>query len=280
MNWLELADGVYARRYEELDLTVGLVVGSERCLVVDVRGDVDQGAELAAAVREITPLPWSVVYTHAHFDHAFGTTPFLPCDVWAHEGCVAELAEFGEQARRKWMAKMESENRPEMAAALERTEITLPGKLVTDTAVIDLGGRTAVLRFLGRAHTDHDLFVHVPDAGIIYAGDAVENAPFEARFPAEKASSQAGFSAYSFNDGSSLEEWPAVMDAILALEPRIIVAGHGDPVDGPFIEKHRDGLRELLALKTAIAAGDLTTDEAVVRSSYPDDVTKAALATS
>lgn len=265
MNWLELADGVFARRYEELDLTVGLVVGSERCLVVDVRGDVEQGAELAAAVREITPLPWSVVYTHAHFDHAFGTTAFLPCDVWAHEGCLTELATHGEGARRKWMKHYESENRPEMAEALERTVLTMPDHLVTDTAEIDLGGRTAVLRFLGRAHTDHDLFVHLPDAGIVFAGDAVENA-------------EAGFSAYSFNEDSALTEWPGVMDAILALEPRHIVAGHGDPVDTAFITKHRDGLRELLALKTAIAAGDLTTDEAVARSPYPDDVTKAALA--
>ncbi|WP_409495192.1 MBL fold metallo-hydrolase [Amycolatopsis sp. cmx-11-12] len=267
MTWLELADGVYARRYEELDLTVGLVVGTDRCLVVDVRGDVEQGAELAAAVREVTPLPWSVVYTHAHFDHAFGTTAFLPCDVWAHEGCLTELTEFGEQARLKWMAKMESENRPEMAAALERTVITMPGRLVTDTAEIDLGGRVVVLRFLGRAHTDHDLFVQVPDAGVIYAGDAVENA-------------EAGFSAYSFNEDSSLIEWVGVMDAILALEPKTVVAGHGDPVDTAFIEKHREGLRELIALKAQIAAGDLTTDEAVARSSYPGDVTTAALATS
>ncbi|WP_181777193.1 MBL fold metallo-hydrolase [Amycolatopsis pittospori] len=266
MTWLELADGVYARRYEELDLTVGLVVGSERCLVVDVRGDVEQGAELAAAVREITPLPWSVVYTHAHFDHAFGTTPFLPCDVWAHEACGAELTTYGEGARLKWIEHYLGENRPEMAKALERTEIIAPDKLVVDTTEIDLGGRTVVLRFLGRAHTDHDLFVHVPDAGIVYAGDAVENA-------------EAGFSAFSFNDGTSLAEWPEVMDGILALEPRVIVAGHGDPVDVAFIEKHRDGLRELVALKTKIAAGDLTTDEAVARSSYPDDVTRAALET-
>ncbi|ANN19705.1 MBL fold metallo-hydrolase [Amycolatopsis orientalis] len=266
MTWLELADGVYARRYEELDLTVGLVVGGERCLVVDVRGDVEQGAELAAAVREITPLPWSVVYTHAHFDHAFGTTAFLPCDVWAHEACLTELTTYGEGAREKWIAHYLEENRPEMAKALEHTEITMPDRLVTDTAEIDLGGREVVLRFLGHAHTDHDLFVHVPDAGVLYAGDAVENA-------------EAGFSAFSFNDGSSLPGWTAVMDAILTLEPKIIVAGHGDPVDTAFIAKHRDGLRELVALKTRIEAGDLTTDEAVATSPYPDDVTRAALET-
>lgn len=266
MKWLELSNGVYARRYEELDLTTGLVVGAESCLVIDTRGDVEQGAELVAAVRKITPLPWSVVYTHAHFDHSFGTTPFLPCDVWAHEGCATEMAEHGESARLKWIEHYRAENRPEIAEALERTVLTLPGRLIAGTAEIDLGGRKAMLRFLGNAHTDHDLFVHVPDAGVVFTGDALEHA-------------EHGFSAFSFNDGSNLEEWPSVLDALLALEPRVVVPGHGDPVDREFVRRQREGLRELIGLKAEIAAGNLTTDEAVARSSYPDDVTRAALAT-
>ncbi|GAA0939763.1 hypothetical protein [Virgisporangium aurantiacum] len=56
-RWIEAADGVLVRRYQELDLSVGLVVGGESCLVVDTGGDAGQGAE-PAAVREVTPLPW------------------------------------------------------------------------------------------------------------------------------------------------------------------------------------------------------------------------------
>jgi hypothetical protein len=36
---VEVGDGVLARRYREFDLTVGLVLGAERALVVDTRGD-------------------------------------------------------------------------------------------------------------------------------------------------------------------------------------------------------------------------------------------------
>src|SRR5699024_5035052 len=77
-QWIELGDGVFARRHDELDLTTGLVVGAERCLVIDTRGDCDQGAELAGAVRTVTTLPWTLVYTHAHVDHAWGGEAFLP----------------------------------------------------------------------------------------------------------------------------------------------------------------------------------------------------------
>ncbi len=60
-QWIELADGVLVRRYAELDLSVGLVIGDHGALVVDTRSNPDQGAELQAAVREVTREPCSVV---------------------------------------------------------------------------------------------------------------------------------------------------------------------------------------------------------------------------
>jgi glyoxylase-like metal-dependent hydrolase (beta-lactamase superfamily II) len=94
-RWIELADGVLARRYTELDLSVGLLVGDRSCLVVDTRSDPGQGAELHAAVRDVTRLPCSAVLTHAHFDHCLGTAAFLPATVWAHPRCRDDLAQGG-----------------------------------------------------------------------------------------------------------------------------------------------------------------------------------------
>ena len=34
MSWTEVAEGVHLSRHEELDLTTGLVIGAERCLVM------------------------------------------------------------------------------------------------------------------------------------------------------------------------------------------------------------------------------------------------------
>ncbi|SFW72838.1 MBL fold metallo-hydrolase [Amycolatopsis australiensis] len=265
-RWIEAADGVHARRYEELDLTVGLVVGAERCLVVDTRGDLQQGAELAAAVRELTPLPWAVVYTHAHFDHAWGTEAFLPCEVWAHEGCRAELTEHAEASRANWIAYYREQGEADIAEAIARTTIAAPDHVFTDRTELDLGGRTAVLLHPGPAHTHHDAVVHVPDAGVLFAGDVVENA-------------EHGFSAFSFSSESDLTAWPDAFSAILDLEPRVVVPGHGDPVDAEFVRYHRDGLHELVSLKAAMGRGETTEVAAVAASRYPGDVTLAALAT-
>jgi len=265
-RWVEVAKGVYARRYEELDLTVGLVVGADRCLIVDTRGDLEQGAELAAAVRELTPLPWSVVYTHAHFDHAWGTEQFLPCEVWAHARCAPALNEDVDIVRTDWIAYYETEGKPEIADAISRTTITEPNHTFTDQVELDLGGRTAVLLHPGRAHTDHDVVVHVPDAAVVFTGDVVEHA-------------EHGFSAYSFSEGTDLRAWPDALDTILALEPRIVVPGHGEPVDTGFVAHHRDGLHELITLRTRVRSGEMTEREAVAASRYPHDVALAALAT-
>jgi glyoxylase-like metal-dependent hydrolase (beta-lactamase superfamily II) len=265
-RWIEVADGVHARRYAELDLTVGLVVGTERCLVVDTRGDVEQGTELAAAIREITPLPWTVVYTHAHFDHAWGTEAFLPCEIWAHEGCAAELSADPDARRATWEAHYRKEGKPEIADAISRTAITGPGHTFTGRVELGLGGRTAVLLHPGPAHTGHDVVVHIPDAAVVFAGDVVENA-------------EAGFSEFSFSSETDLTAWPDAFDVILALEPRVVVPGHGDPVDAEFVRYHRDGLHELISLKAGVGRGETTEVAAVAASRYPGDVTLAALAT-
>lgn len=67
-TWTEVADRVFVRRHESMDLNVTVVVGAGACLVVDTRASEVQGRDLAAAIRTITPHPWVVVNTHFHFD--------------------------------------------------------------------------------------------------------------------------------------------------------------------------------------------------------------------
>jgi glyoxylase-like metal-dependent hydrolase (beta-lactamase superfamily II) len=81
-GWQEIGDGVFVRHHRSLDLNCGLVVGEGACLVVDTRSHLAEAAELIDAVRTITPHPWTVVNTHAHYDHCFGNAAFRPATVW------------------------------------------------------------------------------------------------------------------------------------------------------------------------------------------------------
>lgn len=258
-RWIELGDGVLVRRYAELDLSIGLVLGDGQCLVVDARGDLVQGAELAAAVREVTTMPWTLAITHAHWDHCFGTASLLPSAVWAHENCRADLAVNGRRQRDDVVAWYSAQGRVEDAEHVADVEPVLPDRTVAARAELDVGGRRVVLAYFGPGHTDGDLVVHVPDAGVVYAGDLVEQgAPpaFEDAFPVS---------------------WPAAVDGILGLAPDVVVPGHGEPVDADFVAGQRAELAIVAALCTEAVAGGYSRPAALARSPYPADVLGTAI---
>jgi glyoxylase-like metal-dependent hydrolase (beta-lactamase superfamily II) len=122
------------------------------------------------------------------------------------------------------------------ADRVRRAPLDPPDALVDDVAVLDVGGREVVLRFLGRGHTDHDLVVEVEEEGVVFAGDLVEEgAPpaFEDAVPAE---------------------WPATLGRVHALARGPVVPGHGAVVDAGFVGAQR---AELLAVLAAVRSGRL-----------------------
>ncbi|GAB4007075.1 hypothetical protein GCM10029992_59760 [Glycomyces albus] len=76
-----------------------------------------------------------------------------------------------------WAAKYRREGREEAARRIGRSRLVPPNCLVTGAVGLNLGGRTAVLRQAGLAHTDNDMVVEVPDAGVLFAGDLLEQGP-------------------------------------------------------------------------------------------------------
>ncbi|SER94696.1 Glyoxylase, beta-lactamase superfamily II [Lentzea xinjiangensis] len=194
---IEIAPGVFVRRHTELDLTLGLITGSGDSLVVDAGLD----PVFARAAR-----PSRIVLTHNHFDHVLATEAFLPCEVWAHEDCVVDGRVLDERAKY-------------YDDPFEGT-LVAPTHTFRESVTLDVGGRRVDLHHFGPAHTSHDVVVHVPDAGVVFAGDLVE----------EGAEPQAGPDATPSN-------WRAVLDRVLALGPRVVVPGHGNPVDARFVRE-------------------------------------------
>ncbi|GAA1863957.1 MBL fold metallo-hydrolase [Pseudonocardia alni subsp. carboxydivorans] len=248
-RWLELADGVLARRHDELDLTTGLVLGTSAALVIDTRGDTAQGAELAAAVRAVTALPVVVALTHAHFDHCFGTAAFPGAPVYAQAGCAGALLATAAAQRAHWTrhyrdagntgsSGASGSSAAATADALAATVPVLPDHPVcarpASVHPLDLGGRVVQLVHPGPGHTGHDLVVHVPDAGVLFAGDLLENG-----------------APPSFGPDSYRRDWAAAVGLLLevgaapaATGTRVFVPGHGDPLSpDEAAAQHADLLR-------------------------------------
>lgn len=249
-TWRELAQGVYVRRHSELELNCGLVIGAERALVIDTRSTTRRGEELAASVREITPLEQVVVNTHAHYDHCFGNAAFRESQIYAHVGAADDLRATAEHQRQQVVEHLRRTDREELAQTYLDTEIVVPFYLVEEDTRIDLGGREVYLLYGGRGHTDHDLAVSVPDAGVVFWGDLIEQGADPA-----------------MEDSFPLE-WADTVQRILEKAPdhTVAVPGHGDVVDQAYVLAQQEQLAQLAAtLEDARAEGIREVDRLVAK---------------
>lgn len=246
--WDELGDGVFRRRYQSLDLNVGVVAGSAGLLVVDSRASHRQARELLREVKALSAAPVRfVVNTHYHWDHCWGNALFPDADIWGHAVTRDTLLGRGEEMKEA-IRSIASD-----PAEIDEIEITPPEYVFEDRQTIDIGDRAVDLRYLGRGHTDSDIVVIVPDAEVIFAGDLVE----EGAPP-------------SFGDSYPVE-WPATLGRLSALVHGVVVPGHGDVVDQAYVDGQRE---ELQAVADLVA----TSDADLSQGPYPLAVMQAALA--
>lgn len=250
----EIGDGVYRRRYESLDLNIGVVVGAEAVLLVDSRASHRQADQLRDELKTLTDLPvgW-VVNTHFHWDHTWGNARFPEAALWGHERCRSEMIDNGEAARQRVLEWMPAEHH----AAVSEVVITPPTETFASSALLDIGGRVVELRYHGLGHTNSDIVVRVTDAGVLFAGDLLE----EGAPP-------------SFGDSYPLD-WAQTLDSI-RLESTV-VPGHGDVVDAAFVTTQQN---EIEAIADATRMGyreDAPVESLIDAGPYPPEPMRQAV---
>lgn len=258
----EVADRVFVLRYPVLDVNVTLVVGDGAALVVDTLSTAAQAAQWLAAIRAVTAAPLTIVNTHAHFDHSFGNAVLAEGGrpIWAHEAAAAQLRLRGEHWRQTWYAQWAARE-PELAEGLATVPLQPPDHVVHTDATLDVGGRSVQLHHPGRAHTDGDLVVRVPDADVLVLGDVVEQG-----------------AAPDFGDAYPLE-WP---DSLATVLPRltaatVVVPGHGALVDRDFVTAQHADLARLDWLIREGHRDDSEPEKVAARSPFGLDAALVAV---
>ena len=152
------------------------------------------------------------------------------------------------------------EDAPFLASEAAEVVIDPPDRVFETEATIEVGGRRVELRYLGRAHTDNDIVIHVPDAGVVFAGDLVEESgpPY-------------------FGDGYPIE-WPAAVERLIGLEPVVIVPGHGAVGDRSFLDSQLEDLRAIADLGRRVHTGELDLEGSAAMGPYPPEASRDALA--
>jgi glyoxylase-like metal-dependent hydrolase (beta-lactamase superfamily II) len=220
--------------------------------VIDTRSTHRQAEEIRRDLASLTNLPvTTVINTHGHYDHAFGNSVFRPAAIWGHVRCASMLAVGGERQRATLI-----EDAPSLAADAAEVVIVPPDQVFETEVTLDIGGLRVVLRYLGRGHTDNDIVVQLPDAGVVFVGDLLEESgpPY-------------------FGDGFPLD-WPGTVERLAELEPTTIVPGHGSVGDRAFVTSQLEDLRAIANLGRRVDAGELDVDKAVGLAPYAPDAAR------
>ncbi len=260
----ELAAGVWVIPDRRVPLVpnVGIVVGGESALVVDVGMGPENGARVLRAAREVAGgRPLVVTTTHFHPEHAFGLQAFRgEARSLYNRSQLEDLRAKGEA-----YVGMFRTFGPNVAAALEGIELVEPDDVYDVSTELDLGGRTAQLLTRGVAHTRGDQVVLLPEERILFTGDLVESRifPIYPWFPPDDADV----------DGS---RWIDVLRWLESLGPAHVVPGHGEIGDTGLIAAARE-YHELLRDETfrqadagADADAAVAALEPGIRERYPD----------
>lgn len=197
-------------------------------LVVDTFWDLPHTRRLLDAYATVWSRPAErVVNTHHNGDHCWGNQLFAGAEIIGHRLCRDLFRSAGTpeglQLLKGLAAKPDAEpGAAELGRRLAEwdftgIELTPPGTVFDERLEIDLGGTAAHLIYVGPAHTAGDVIVHLPEEGVVFAGDVL----FHRCTP--------------IGWEGTTENWCRALDLIVELAPETVVPGHGPlcGVDGP-----------------------------------------------
>jgi glyoxylase-like metal-dependent hydrolase (beta-lactamase superfamily II) len=184
----------------------GIVLTPAGTVLVDALGAPALARELLAEVRRIGGRPVThVVVTHYHADHIYGLQELQAqgARILAHRGAREYLHSDTATAR---LAASRTELTPWIDGA---TRLVPADEWIDGPRELVVGGVRLLLQPVGPAHTPEDLVVALPGERVLFAGDLV----FRGRIP--------------FVGQADSRRWIGALDTLLALEPAVLVPGHG-----------------------------------------------------
>lgn len=205
-------------------------------VVIDAGMSPARAAPVRAALLAESPGPiTALIYTHSHIDHVGGASVWLDpgTEIWATEEFVPHFikqygafrsaesrrgaSQFGRHVAEADLPCSALGRRPDLDAATT-TGARLPTRTFRGAHDLEIGGVRIHLREAHGETHDH-LFVHLPDDGVVLAGDN-----FYRAFP----------NLYTLRGTSPrpVDAWIASLDAMRRLAPDHLVPSHTIPISG------------------------------------------------
>lgn len=219
MKLVQIHTSLYLTEHpaEVYEVRGAVILGKERVAVWDTLLHPDNMASVAELSQS---KPITVVYSHADWDHVWGTAGLDYQEVIGHESCKERFEDANDVAA-------VLKQKVAQDAGYNSVQLVAPTRTFRNTLTFDLGGLNVELHHLP-GHTRDCAVAFIPDLGVLLGGDAVE-----VPFPLVYEHSPLGIWI------SKLEGW--------ARDERIqtVIPSHGTPGDRELLERNIAYLRAL-----------------------------------
>jgi glyoxylase-like metal-dependent hydrolase (beta-lactamase superfamily II) len=269
----KVADGVYAAVAApayKVNSNTAIIESDDGVVVVDTHSKPSAARVMVAHLREMTTKPVRyVVNTHFHWDHWHGNEVYpalypgaeiitnqLTREAMVRKGLKriqdhvrqmpTEIAQLKAAIAKSTGERERLHDSLRMAEAYlaEVTALTpaLPTMAFERTMKIYRRDREIHLLFLGRAHTEGDVFVYLPKEKVVITGDAL-----------------IGWTPY-MGDGYP-EDWAGTLDRLAELDFTHIIMGHGAPTGREWLGTFRAYVYDMVEAVREEAARGATLEE-------------------
>jgi len=278
-----VADGVYAAIAKpsfKVNCNAAIILLDDVVLVVDTHSKPSAARALIEQIKKLTPKPVRfVVNTHFHWDHYQGNEAYpsswpAGVEIISSEATRTSIEKRGiprvkheiatmPAAIEQLKADLQLASAPEKRASIQKDiseseayfaelksmQITLPTMTFDRSLILHRKSRTAEILWLGRAHTDGDVFVFLPKEKVLVTGDALHGwTPFMG-------------DSYPY-------DWIKTLDVAEKLDFDYVIGGHGEVMRGKqMFELWKQYFTDLLDQTAAAYADGATLDQAKKRVS-------------
>ncbi len=196
---VRLSDRVLVLKEDVVGNNITAIASKKGLVVVDDSGFPSTARKMRAIIeREFKRTDFAfVINTHFHWDHAWGNQAFPEATIIAHEDCPALMdrdreyvitrtqylrGRLEEQKSKLAQAAPGSKEADQLRRSIKQTErdirdhsegflIMPPHITFSDRMTWNLGDLSLKMYFFGRAHSGTDIFIHIPEEGILLTGD-------------------------------------------------------------------------------------------------------------
>jgi glyoxylase-like metal-dependent hydrolase (beta-lactamase superfamily II) len=218
------------------DPNTGIVIGDDGVMVIDTQATPIMAQDVIRRIKAVTDKPIKyVTLSHYHAVRVLGASAYGAEHIIASQDTYDLIVERGAQDM-----KSEIERFPRLFRAVESVPgLTWPTLVFRQQLTVFMGKLEVRIMQIGRGHTKGDSVVWLPQERVLFSGDLVE------------------YDATPYTGDAYLQDWPAALDAIAALEPQALVPGRGAALKTPAeVAKGLAGTRAFVSdLYTSVAAG-------------------------